>query len=642
MTNFHSDNLRISEDEISGEFGYIRYTHGKNENNETAYPSNEGVSFSFCLPLSVGARCVELIVLDEYADKTVMTQIIPLYSRKGSYEEYKIRIPRGKLGIGIYFFYLRINGLTELYGLNSSGSVFFSKSLSKNNLFQVSVYNSKYKTPTNRQGGIIYHLFVDRFYRKEIIKNRTDAVYLDSWNSEIPEYPEYPGAFIKNNYFYGGNLYGVIEKLDYIASLGVNTIYLSPIFEAYSNHKYDTADYMTIDAGFGGKVAFEKLIKEAKKRKIGIILDGVFNHTGAESIYFNKTGKYDSVGAYQSQKSPYFDWYHFEQHPDKYTCWWGIDILPRISPDTDSCQSYFVGEDGVIEKYAKMGVAGFRLDVADELSDSFISKIKAVLNRYNDQSILYGEVWEDASNKIAYDVRKHYYLGDELDGVMNYPLRTGLINYIRYHDTSALSYVLNTVMPNMPKHIRDSAMNLLGTHDTERILTTLGGKSSSGYTNSELLNLRMSKKEREVAEARLMSAYTVLATLPGIPTIYYGDEAGMEGYSDPFNRRTYPWGQESKSLLKHYRAIGKIRRGNSVYQAGEFKLLHLTADLLVFERSQNKERYITVFNNSNKDIGLSFKSNVNDLLAGTVANKYTIKKNSALIFRSNNANEMRF
>ncbi len=642
MTNFHSDDLRIFADEICCASGYIRYAHGKSENNETAYPSYEGVSFSFYLPLSVGARKVKLFVLDEYADKCLLSLDIPHRSRMGSYEEYKARIPAGKLEVGIYFFYIEIDGLKKLYGLNRSGGVYFSDSLSKDDLFQFTVYDFKYDAPSDRQGGIIYHLFVDRFYRKETIKNRSDAVYMDNWDDEIPEYPKYPGAFIKNNYFYGGNLYGVIEKLDYISSLGVNTIYLSPIFEAYSNHKYDTADYMTVDAGFGGNEAFEKLIKEAKKRNIGIILDGVFNHTGAESIYFNKTGKYGSVGAYQSTDSPYFDWYSFEKHPNKYTCWWGIDILPRINPQVENCRDYFVGDGGVIEKYAKMGVAGFRLDVADELSDSFISKIKSVLNRYNNRSILYGEVWEDASNKIAYDVRKHYYLGEELDGVMNYPLRTGLINYIKDRDPSALYYALNTVMPNMPKRIRDSAMNLLGTHDTERILTTLGGVSSDGYTNEQLLTKRMSEKEREVAEAKLMSAYTVLATLPGIPTIYYGDEAGMEGYSDPFNRRTYPWGNESKALLRHYKKVGSIRRSYAAYKDANFKLLYISADMLIFEREKNKERFITVLNNSSEKKEVKFKRPVTELLGNKTEKAFLLNKISALIFKSNTANELYF
>lgn len=643
MTDFQPQKLfRINAKELQSVSGYIKYTHGKIENNETAYPSNEGVSFSFCLPLSAGAKAVEVVILDEYANQTLLSLAPKHNGRIGSYEEYKVRIPKGKIPVGIYFFYIKISGLADIYGLKDGEKIYFSESLSKDNLFQISVCNFKYSVPMNRQGGIIYHLFVDRFYRTEIIKNRTDAIYMDSWEDEIPEYPVYPGAFIKNNYFYGGNLYGVIEKLDYIASLGVNTIYLSPIFEAYSNHKYDTADYLKVDEGFGGNKALEKLIKAAKKRNIGIILDGVFNHTGAESIYFNKTRKYNSIGAYQSTHSPYYDWYSFEKHPEKYTCWWGIDILPRINPQVESCQNFFIGNNGVIEKYAKMGVCGFRLDVADELSDSFISQIKSKLNAYDNQSILYGEVWEDASNKIAYDIRKHYYLGCELDGVMNYPLRTGLINYIKNHDISALNYYLNTVMPNMPKRIRDCAMNLLGTHDTERILTTLGGKSNEGYTNSELLNLKMTDDERKLAELRLKSAYTVLATLPGIPTIYYGDEAGMEGYSDPFNRRPYPWGKESKSVLNHYRKIGKIRKNNSVYKNGGFKLLHLSSDLLVFERVEENKKYITVFNNSNQKISVKFKCAVTDILSNKKQKEFTIKNTSACIFISNSSNEIIF
>lgn len=639
MTDFHFKKfLRISKEEIKSISGNIRYIHGKNENNETAYPSNEGVSFSFCLPLALGARRVELNVLDEYAEKTVFVQDIPLLERKGSCEIYKAIIPASNLDVGIYFFYLKIDGLTSLFGLKRGNSVYFDDKLAKDNLFQLSICDFKYNTPSERQGGIIYHVFVDRFFRSTPIKNRVDAKYMNSWDDEIPEYPKYPGAFIKNNYFYGGNLYGVSQKLDYLVSLGVNTIYLSPIFEAYSNHKYDTANYMKVDEGFGGDEAFEHLLREAAKRGIGIILDGVFNHTGAESIYFNKNGKYESLGAFQSKDSPYYDWYNFDVHPDKYTCWWGIDILPRINPRVESCRNFFTGESGVIEKYAKMGVSGFRLDVADELPDAFISEIKLVLNRYNKQSILYGEVWEDASNKIAYDIRKHYYLGDELDGVMNYPLRNGIINYIKSKDVSALDYALNTVMPNMPKRIRDSAMNLLGTHDTERILTALGGKSAESLANSELLTLRMTSKERELAEKRLIAAYTILTTLPGIPTIYYGDEAGMEGYSDPFNRRPYPWGRENKKILEHYKRIGKIRTENSVYKDGDFILLHLSEDMLIFERIKGEQHFITAFNNSIYAKKIKFKKTATDLLNGIQSKSFSIEKHSALIFESDFSN----
>ena len=285
-----------------------------------------------------------------------------------------------------------------------------------------------------------------------------------------------------------------------------------------------------------------------------------------------------------------------------------------------------------------MGIDGFRLDVADELSDEFIAKIKSALNSKNPDSILYGEVWEDASNKIAYDVRKKYYLGNELDGVMNYPLRTGVIDYIKSKTTESLEYYFSEVMPNMPKRVRDAAMNLLGTPDTERILTVLGGKSPRGKSNSELLTERMTSEERKTAKRRLMCAYTLIATLPGIPCIFYGDEAGLEGYSDPFNRRTFPWGKEDKDINSHYKKVGQIRRENSVYKKGEFKLLHFDKSLLIFERISDKDRFITVINNAQSDISIEFGNKAPELIQGSVGTEFVIKSESAAVFKTNSQN----
>jgi glycosidase len=418
----------------------------------------------------------------------------------------------------------------------------------------------------------------------------------------------YPGAPLKNNHFYGGTLWGITEKLDYFKSLGVNTLYLSPIFDAASNHKYDTGDYMSIDSMFGGEEAFLDLLAKAKEKGIGIILDGVFNHTGSDSLYFNREGHYDSVGAYQSPMSDYFTWYDFQDFPNKYTSWWGIDILPRIHPDKPSCRKYFVGKGGVIEKYARLGIDGFRLDVADELSDNFIAEIKKKLNCYNKESVLYGEVWEDASNKIAYDVRKKYYLGNELDGVMNYPVRKGIIDYLTTYNSSSLAYALTDVIDNAPKRIRDMQMNLLGTHDTERILTVLGGERSDGRSNEYLSQKKMNDLERGTAKRRLRMAYVILATIPGIPAIFYGDEAGLEGYHDPFNRLPYPWGREDNNLINYFRMIGSIRQNNEVYKEGEFKLLYIDPNVLAYERIDKKYAYITLVNNSKQYLRVEFSS----------------------------------
>ena len=449
----------------------------------------------------------------------------------------------------------------------------------------------------------------------------------------MPEYPEYPGANLYNNKFYGGTLWGIIEKLDYIKSLGTTAIYLSPVFRAASNHKYDTADYMTVDPIFGGEPALKALIAAAKEKGIEIILDGVFNHTGSDSIYFNRYGRYAELGAYQSKKSKYYDWYDFQEYPGKYTSWWGIDTLPRINPDKTECRDYFVGEGGVIDKYEKMGVYGFRLDVADELSDEFIGKIKERLSGKRKDRILYGEVWEDASNKCSYGSRRRYYLGDELDGVMNYPIRKGIIDYLTGNGKESLAYALTDVTNNAPEQVLHNQMNLLGTHDTERILTLLGGISAEGKSNHTLARLRMDNGHRSYAVKKLMSAYTILATIPGIPTIFYGDEAGLEGYRDPFNRMPYPWGNEDKRLLSHYINIGKIRRENPIYADADFKLIHLDEKLLVFSRFDSEEAYITVVNNSDEDMSLCFDDEATELIVGEVASNHILSANSARIYK---------
>ncbi len=636
--SFSLDFLRINPSEIGLIPGEIRYIHSKKNDSGTAYPSNEGVSLLLHLPRTLGVKKASITVYDHSCKNRIGKFTARYFDTERTFDEYKITISAKTLPIGLYFFSIEAEGYTKIFGYKSTDGVVFKNKREDLPLFQFSVCDFKYAAPQHKYGGVIYHVFVDRFFKYGDVKSREDAIMIDDWGAEIPEYPAYPGAFLKNNYFYGGTLYGVTKKLKYLASLGVNTIYLSPIFEAYSNHKYDTGDYTKIDEMFGGEKAFRELIKAAKKLGIGIILDGVFNHTGSDSVYFNKYNKYDSVGAYNSQTSPYYDWYRFESYPNKYTCWWGIDILPRIHPEEKNCAEFFVGEGGIIEKYAAMGIDGFRLDVADELSDEFISRIKSTLNSKNPESILYGEVWEDASNKIAYDTRKKYYLGNELDGVMNYPLRTGVIDYIRSKDTSSLLYYFREVMPNMPKRVRDAAMNLLGTHDTERILTILGGVSPHGKSNDELLVERMTPEEREIAKRRLTCAYTLIATLPGIPCIFYGDEAGLEGYSDPFNRRTFPWGNEDADILAHYKRIGQIRKENPIYKDGECKILCFDVSLLVFERIMGKDRFITVINNSDDDISIVFKSNVTELIENIIGVEFVIKQESAAIFKTNSQN----
>ena len=636
--------LHFSDNSAFNTCGSVFYFHNEKKNHVTAYEIDEAAQIQMLLPRTLGVVSVSINLYDESGANVIRHIEAQWNGLDEGCDVYNASCNLEELGVGLYFFRLQI--LTQfglMYGYCDEGLLKFSCEIF-GDPFQLSVSDFKYSAPTKKLGGIIYHIFVDRFNRSEGIKPKQGTILCDDWRV-IPEYPAYPGAPLKNNCFYGGTLWGVIDKLEYISSLGVDTIYLSPIFDAASNHKYDTADYMSVDAMFGGDEAFAALIQKAREYGIGIILDGVFNHTGSDSIYFNKYGNYKSLGAYQSKRSKYYSWYDFREHPDKYTSWWGIDILPRIHPDKPECREYFVGKKGVIAKYASMGIDGFRLDVADELSDDFISEIKGVLNRYNSESVLYGEVWEDASNKIAYDKRKQYYLGAELDGVMNYPVRKGILDFLTGSDPGALRYALGAVTNNAPKRIRDMQMNLLGTHDTLRILTALGGEKPQGRSNEYLSRARMNDLERGIAKRRLRMAYAILATIPGIPAIFYGDEAGLEGYQDPFNRMPYPWGKEDLNLIKYYEKLGEVRRTNDVYKDGEFELVLLDAMTLVFKRIKEEAAFVTVVNNSGMSLYVEFAAQADAMIASSLKlddNKFEIPAYTAEIFKTCVDNEMKF
>lgn len=483
--------------------------------------------------------------------------------------------------------------------------------------FRLLIYEDGFDTPEWFRGGTMYHIFVDRFAKGSFEPVcRPDAEMNEDWENGVPQYGEYPGAFVKNNVFFGGNLIGVREKLDYLSSLGVTVIYLSPIFRSYSNHKYDTGDYMQVDEMFGGDEALSSLIKSAKKKGIRIILDGVFNHTGDDSKYFNKYGKYDSVGAYQSKDSKYYGWYHFREHPDRYESWWGIPILPKLNLENEDCRAYLAGGgDSVVGKYTKMGIGGIRLDVADELTDDFLDLLRATAKDMSrGEAVIIGEVWENAADKIAYGKRRRYLRGSQLDSVMNYPFRSAAIDYLTSGDSSLLASALTELYASYPKCVCDSLMNILGTHDTERILTVLGGEDKFELTNAELAGLKMDEKNRTRAIELLKLGSVLQYTVYGVPSVFYGDEAGLEGYRDPFCRMPFPWGKENKELLAHYTLLGKIRKENKVLSDGLFKITRYECGYIEYERSSDKGS-LTVAVNAG-DIPVLTRISGNDLLSG--------------------------
>ncbi len=631
---------KLQINDIPKPLSLYEYVHGGRGESATAFDISERAGFRIKAPRSLGLLETYLEIFTESLEFKLKIKLSFSALSEGM-DVYEALIPIKKLGVGLYFMRVSSKVLgSMLYSKKRGEYLYFEEHASLSDLLQLTVYDFKYDEPEKMLGGVIYHIFVDRFMRGGEYEVPDTAHVIDGEWDKIPEFPEYRGAPLKNNTFYGGTLFGIADKLDYISSLGVKALYLSPIFKSVSNHRYDTADYMQVDPMLGGERALAHLIREGDKREISIILDGVFNHTGDDSVYFNRYGRFSGVGAYQSRESKYYPWYDFSQFPNKYTCWWDIEILPRINPDIPECSDFFVGDGGVIDHYRKMGIYGFRLDVADELSDSFIEKIKSRLSDKG-ESILYGEVWEDASNKIAYSTRKKYYLGRELDGVMNYPLRAGIIEYILKKDKSALEYALE-VMHNAPKRVMHAQMNLLGTHDTERILTVLSGISTEGKTNEELSTLRLTEKERGHAIKRLMAAYTVLATLPGIPTVFYGDEAGLEGFHDPFNRMPYPWGRESSELVAHYQSVGRLRENNSVYRKGEFTLHALSDEVFVFSRSDAKAEYFTVFNNSERECSVRFTSTARSLLGESKGEVHRLSSLEAKVFKARKNTKFEF
>ena len=463
--------------------------------------------------------------------------------------------------------------------------------------WQMTVYRES-RSPKWFGAGVTYQIFPDRFCRLKmpdpegLIGNRWVH---ENWD-DVPEWRPDPDGEIRNRDFFGGSLAGVTSKLDDLAALGVTTLYFCPIFESASNHRYNTADYRTIDPMLGTEEDFKTLCAEAKARGMRVILDGVFNHTGSQSLYFNADGFYPTVGAAQNPTSPYYDWFSFHPWPDDYDAWWGIKTLPAVREDCPSYVDYIIeNEDSIIRHWLKAGASGWRLDVADELPDWFIEKIRAVMDEAAPDSLLMGEVWEDASTKVAYSQRRKYLLGSELHGVMNYPFRTALLAYLKGGNADDFRGAMETLRENYPHDAFYSAMNFLGTHDTPRILTLLGADQVP-QSKDERAAFRLSPEQRKKGLALVRLAALILFTFPGSPTVYYGDEAGMEGCEDPFNRGAYPWGHEDKDLKARFSLLGQLRKQRQSLQSGSIQWLRASGSLLAFARELPQERTVTVVN----------------------------------------------
>ena len=512
---------------------------------------------------------------------------------------------------GLYFYYFQINNTNKFISLSDSFVGQISDRISN---FQLTVFDKDYCVPSWMQGGIIYQIFPDRFAIGIENKKIEDGKILHNDLNDTPIFEPDENGEVLNNDFFGGDLQGIIKKLDYLSDLGVNVIYLNPIFKAYSNHRYDTGDYMQIDPLLGTHKDLVDLINKAKDKNIKIVLDGVFNHTGADSIYFNKYNNYDSVGAFQSKESKYYGWYNFIDFPNKYDSWWGIKTLPAVNENNSGFIEFITGENGVLDFYTKLGVAGWRLDVVDELPDFFVKKIRKVVKKANNDAVIIGEVWEDASNKIAYGVRREYFQGYELDSVMNYPLKNAIINFVKCKQSKNLSYTIKEQIDHYPSSVLHSLMNILSTHDTFRLLSAVSGENVEGKSKKEMARIKIADSEFQSVLFKVKIATLLQYTLPGVPSVYYGEEAGMEGYSDPLNRKFFTWGKENKQILNWYKFLGGLRKNYSVFNNGEFYEIYAKNGVFIYKRSNAEQEILVAINLEDKTYKLSFNGELFDLI----------------------------
>ncbi len=528
----------------------------------------------------------------------VMEVELPWQRQSGPYDVFggELSFPQ----CGLYFYYFQIVASSGAFRLFKAGD---DTNMEAGDLWQLSCVPADFQTPDWAQGAVMYQVFPDRFHRSgqcDLTGKLQPYTVHTHWDEEVDWRPT-PQGEVLNNDFFGGNFRGITEKMDYIASMGATILYLNPISKSFSSHRYDTGDYKTPDPMLGTEADFAAMCDAAHARGIRVVLDGVYSHTGSNSLYFDRYGTFGGNGAYCSKQSPYYPWYSFRHYPDSYASWWDFDTLPTVQKMEPSFVDYIIsGPDSVVAHWLRLGADGFRLDVVDELPDPFVALLKQRIRQLKPDALLIGEVWEDASNKIAYEQRRRYFVDGELDSVMNYPFRTAILNFMReWDDGKALRDTVLTIAENYPPQVLLCCMNILGTHDTPRILTALVDDFDG--SRAEKARRHLSRNQYLVAQERLLMASFLQYALPGTPSLYYGDEAGMEGYKDPFNRRTYPWGRENEELLAHFQQLGALRRSCAPLRLGDIQFLVAGDHRLGFTRSYAGQTVQIYLNRSGND-----------------------------------------
>ena len=550
-------------------------------------------------PVAAGGRLTVRFACDEGGEVFLRTwdgaeRVYPMSQTEAGLFEATVEAP-GRPMLFWYDFIIRKAEGELRYGtsfdqLGGVGACYEGQPAS----YQVTVYDPAYQTPEYLRSGVIYQIFPDRFFKdkngqkgrlRKIAAAHPDAVFHEEWNERPLLDTDPENGDNRAVDFFGGTLKGIRQKLDYLAELGVTVLYLNPVFRAHTNHRYDTGSYEEIDPILGDEAAFDELVAAAKARGMRVMLDGVFSHTGADSRYFNRYGRYDGLGAYQSKESPYYGWYTFEEYPDRYDAWWGFYTLPAVNKDHPAYREYLLNaENGILPGWVRRGAAGWRLDVVDELPVDLVREMRTAVKQADPDAVLLGEVWEDASNKTAYGIPRSYCLGDMLDSVMNYPLRRAVIDFFTgVIDAFALRRVILHQQEVYPAPFYYSLMNLLGSHDRVRILNALCGLDREGaiqMDRAEAEKVTLGKRELKTAKKRYLEAMKLLCALPGAPTVYYGDEIGMTGMADPWNRAPMNWDDPDEKLLEGVSKLLAKRRATPALQTGFLRVDAVDADTL--------------------------------------------------------------
>ena len=527
---------------------------------------------------------------------------LSLSETDGVYDIYSGEVVLNKTGLYFYYFNIETSESTfDLYKFDHSDT-----NIGEGDKWQISCIPQGYRVADEFKGRVMYQIFPDRFFKSGECDcaEKLTPYRLHQDTKEMPEFKPDQNGRILNNDFFAGNLKGITDKIPYLKELGVGVIYLNPIFKAYSNHRYDTCDYKKIDPMLGNEEDFKKLCQSAHEAGIRILLDGVFSHTGEDSIYFDKKNRF-GTGAFCNPQSPYKSWFNIDENGN-YDSWWGIETLPCVNELSDDYIKYIItDEDSVIKHWLSLGADGFRLDVADELPDRFIKLLHDEVKKVREDALVLGEVWEDASNKIAYSVRRRYFADMELDSVMNYPYRDAIISLVTGGITTEdFADRILTIMENYPKEVTHALMNSLSTHDTARILTVLSG-APQDMSREERASYVLNNEEKQRAFSLIKTAVMLQFFLPGSACIYYGDEIGMFGFGDPFNRGFFDWDNTENEIADFYKAMAKIKNENPVFKDGDIKILRCDDGMLVMERCDGKNSVSAAVNISDQSLKIN-------------------------------------